>query len=32
MGKEFLEAEPRARERFAEASGILGYDLAELCV
>ena len=32
MGKDYLEAEPRARERFAEASGILGYDLAQLCL
>lgn len=31
MGRDLVEASPRARQRFDEAGRILGYDLAQLC-
>ena len=31
MGRELVEASPKARQRFDEAGQILGYDLARLC-
>lgn len=31
MGRDLIEAAPRARQRFDDAANILGYDLAQLC-
>jgi [acyl-carrier-protein] S-malonyltransferase len=31
MGRDLIDAAPRARQRFDDASKILGYDLAQLC-
>ena len=31
MGQSLFDADPQAKDRFAEASGVLGYDLAQLC-
>ena len=31
MGKEFFDAFESVRTRFEECSGLLGYDMAELC-
>lgn len=32
MGSDFIDAAPRARQRFDDAAKILGYDLAQLCL
>ncbi|HET6884373.1 MAG TPA: ACP S-malonyltransferase [Pirellulales bacterium] len=31
MGREFVEASPRARQRFDDAAKVLGYNLTQLC-